>query len=129
MNCPLDCDAPLSEREKGCPDCEVTILFNGFKSQCLQVLADDEAERARRFELEGRTRSHWQFDELLADLNRVAATEALVGEEGVAPYWTVTTYRLVQILRSERAKARRIDDWNRDRERDGKAKAREDDYA
>ncbi len=63
----------------------------------------------------------WSLDHLTGVVNRVAGmaagAQSAAGEHGTADWWTVTTARCVRIWRGEVAKARRIDDWNRERER------------
>lgn len=135
LDCPADCDAPKAQRDQGCPDCEVTKLFEYFRKECRRLLEEDEQQRARDLELKGHVKSEWQFPDLYNDLVRTSATEAMAGEDGVLPYWTIRMYQCVMILRSERSKARRVDDYARDqaldaaRKGEGTGKGRADEYA
>lgn len=117
------CGASKEEKERGCPNCEFTLQWNEFKHDCENLLAEDEVDRQRYYELKGQKCSKWQFEELYSDLAAIGATEARVGEDMVAPYWNIRTARLVSILRSERYKKRRIDDY--DREQKAEAARRE----
>lgn len=92
------CDK-TKERDGYCAECPVGEAWRGFR-------ADTEEDLRER----GIT-TH-TFDSLWRDLCRVYDLDSTQGGEGANPEWTIQAHDLVQITRSERRKAERIDRWN-----------------
>jgi hypothetical protein len=73
------------------------------------------AELLRERVFRGR-RSPWSVKSLVRTVEEVAEMEAAAGEGRAGECWTVVTARLVSILRHERYKQRRVDDYNKAQE-------------
>jgi hypothetical protein len=99
----LDCGricALQRKRQKGiCEGCAVKTIEDGFRDDCLAYFK----------EIEGSEK--YDFDSVLVDYYAICALENGVPENGYRDGWNVLICRLVDILRSERHRRRRIDDY------------------
>lgn len=96
--CPSYCGTEEKKREDFCTNCPAKRQQDAFK---------EKLEEALEFELEGK----WQefgIGMLLRNINDVAEVSTTDPNK-----WTVSTARLVEILESEKAKKRRIEDFER----------------
>jgi hypothetical protein len=97
-----------------CDECPVTEANREFKESAAALLAK-RVFKGKDSSLEYR----WSLDSLIRTVEQIAGFAADAGETGTGENWTVVTARLVSIFRHEQYKARRIDDWNREQEREG----------
>lgn len=94
---------------RGCPECEVTILY----SECLDEINEELAALAekKQFALPGRGREFkwpWTREKLINDVGAVSSMNARVDGKGYRSDWPVHIKNLVQILRQEQALQDRI---------------------
>lgn len=104
--CPTSCTRPERDQRRGCPDCEVTRLYE----ECLEDLRAAMADAAEEKGLPRWYRWPWTLQKILQDVGAVGAMDARVNGEGYDGGWTVPQRRLVSILREERASLRRSKD-------------------
>jgi hypothetical protein len=103
--------------KRGCPECEVSILFHEFQEE-----VDDElAQLAERREYceKGKGREYkwrWSRQKLVADVASISNLNARLDGKGYDSSWTVLVQRLVIILRQEQNLQERISREDRERE-------------
>jgi len=102
-NCPQACEERKT-RNGYCEDCPAGEASDWFKEQVESELAKLGKETPEVLQFGHRS--------LRATLTVIQNLEQVAGEDAISEEWDVTTERCVQILRWERRKARRIDQWN-----------------
>lgn len=95
---------------RGCPECEVTIMYN----ELLEELDDELAHMAEDRDLCLPGRGHefrfpWTRDKLIRDVGTISVINARVDNKGYDGKWPVPVKTLVSILRQEQALQDRID--------------------
>lgn len=98
--CPT-CLLPEKDLPKGCPDCQLTRLFNSVFKQGAKEEID----------LRGGLPDGWTLDRLIQIHGVVSQTFAENNEE-INPAWDESFVELVRILKQERAQQKYINDYN-----------------
>jgi hypothetical protein len=98
-DCGRICALTGKRQKELCDGCAVKTVEDGFRSDCLEYFKEVE------------NNEKYDFDSILSDYYSICALESTVGDVGYGSDWSVLTCRLVDILRSERNRVRRIADW------------------
>lgn len=104
--CPTACTRPEADMRRGCPDCEVNVLWN-------ELLADIDEELdafRKRKEMRRDAKLKWSVNKLISDVGVAGSMDARVNGEGYDENWTTPQRRLVSILREERYSLRKSKD-------------------
>lgn len=108
----MNCTRPEKDQKRGCPDCEVTLLYK-------QTVEEVEEEFARLATDRGHREGHkweWTTSKVMADVGTVASIDASVDGKGYDRNWPVNVKAMVSILREERASLRRAKQAEKERE-------------
>lgn len=106
----MACRGPDADVLRGCPECEVTLLYKEFEEELLDEmgrLAEDQ-----KLCPPGRGRDYkwrWSKEKLIRDVGSITSMDIRVDGKGYDENWTVPVKNLVSILRQEQALQDRID--------------------
>lgn len=104
-DCGRICRETRRRTKELCETCDVRRIDDDFKARCREE--QKEIENGAKFD----------FESVLSDYYGMCQSVNTAPENATRETWTILQSRCAEIIRAERHRLRRIDDWNAEQER------------
>lgn len=118
--CPTSCRAPAADKKRGCPDCEVTVMYK-------DALEEIDHELAKLREDKGYPEGHkwsWSVDSVWRKVGWLLGLDAS-HRRGYKPTWPVPVCRALAVVRQEKGALDAAEAYNRKLEAEARTRRRE----